>query len=105
MGEVSPLELEEAFEKVVESMVENKFIRCIADCTKLTGGHSIVDLYSLIGRMDHAGIPRNLKEAVIINSNKEIQALGSFYGNASFNRGFNIRIFTDRTAALEWLDT
>jgi hypothetical protein len=80
-----------------------KQYRFFADCSEMTGGHSVVDLYNLIRKYETNGISRIMREAVILPKNPEAIPEVQFYETASFNNGYNVRIFTAHEEALSWL--
>jgi hypothetical protein len=77
--------------------------RLLGDCTKLAGGHSIIDLYLLADAVAVSGIPHTLKEAILLPSLAASSENVKFWETTCFNRGIRVRIFTDRQPALDWL--
>lgn len=75
----------------------------LADCTKLEGGHSVFDLYEIISFLDKMNLTHRMKEAIIFESNAQVIANVLFFETTARNRGFNVRIFTEREEALNWL--
>lgn len=69
----------------------------------MTGGHSITDLYELIAMLEQQDLGTGFREALLFPALPNLQELASFYETACFNRGINVRIFTDREASLAWL--
>jgi hypothetical protein len=102
-GMVRPDELEWTVLLAVDLAKQSGFFRFYSDLTDLAGGHSAGDLFALIARLEQLGLPRTLREAIVMSgpavAAKEVQ----FYEDACRNRGWNIRIFPDRAAALAWL--
>lgn len=68
----------------------------------MVGGHSIVDLYALIKLLESRDL-RGLKEAILMPSLQASRQDVEFYETACLNRGFNVKVFRDRQAALDWL--
>jgi hypothetical protein len=102
-GAVTPDELIAAFEVLAkEAQVRNSY-KILADCSHLEGGHSILNLYYLIDLIEKAGIPHTMMEAIIQPQLTATQEEVRFYETACLNRGYNVRIFANREAALEWL--
>ena len=102
-GNISNEELIEAVLASVHLAREKGSFLFLADCTKMTGGHSIVDLYELISLYEKLEIPRNMREAIILPVIPEPVDKVRFYETASTNRGYTVRIFDDREQALVWL--
>jgi hypothetical protein len=102
-GVVRPDELEQAVLRAVDLARKSGIFRFYTDLTGLAGGHSVGDLFALIAGLEQQGLPRTLREAIVLSGTslaaKEVQ----FYEDACRNRGWNIRIFPDRESALTWL--
>jgi hypothetical protein len=82
---------------------ENNIKLFLADCTTMSGGHSVMDLYGLIEMFEILKIERDVKEAVIMTSLQDSIDEIRFYETACKNRGFNVRIFKDKDEAVAWL--
>lgn len=103
IGNVTPEELYMALKNSVLLSRENNTILFLSDCTDMIGGHSVVDLYGLIGMFDNLDLSPDSKEAIIMKSlQSSIQEI-KFYETACKNRGFNVKIFTGREDAVAWL--
>lgn len=77
--------------------------RYLCDCSGLTGGHGVFDLYALAERLHEFGMPPGAHEAVIV-SRLPAQAMdASFWETVCRNRGFKVRTFADRASAVAWL--
>lgn len=78
----------------------------LADCTELTGGHTLADLYFLASQLGNDAFTVRIREAVLMprspTATKATEAV-SFWEVAGSNRGLEIRVFDDRVAALAWL--
>lgn len=102
-GQVSPDELDACLMAAKAMAVRTGVMKIMADCLGLTGGHGIMDLFELISRFDSMGIPRTIKEAVLLPNIPSMQKDVSFYETACLNRGYNVRVFHDRADAVRWL--
>jgi len=102
-GVITQSELTEAVMENISLVNEHGIFRLLGDCTALEGGHSIFDLYYLVDTVISAGIPGNLKEAVILPSLQASAEKVKFWETACLNRGFKVRLFQDRASALDWL--
>ena len=77
--------------------------RFLADCSMLTGGHTIFDLYFLAREISIAANLEALKEAVLLPSYASWIEKINFWETIGINRGFQVRIFRDRKLAIAWL--
>jgi hypothetical protein len=102
-GVVRPDELERAVLLAVDLARQSGVFRFYTDLTNLTGGHSVGDLFALIAVIEQLGLPRTLREAIVMSGSALAAQDVQFYEDACRNRGWNIRIFPDRADALTWL--
>lgn len=102
-GSVSPEELKDAFIAAVILSKKENTTMFLADCTKMAGGHSLIDLYSLITLLESIGIGRKMKEALILPFLKSSVKDVNYYETACLNRGFNVKIFQNSQDAIAWL--
>lgn len=103
VGELSRAELMAALAATLEATRSEQSRRVFADCSALTSGHSLVDLYdaAVSAAADPEALP--LREAVLIPKSEAAADLVSFWETAATNRGLQVRTFTDRAEALAWL--
>ncbi len=102
-GEVSPAELEKAVRAAIALATESKTFRFFTDVTGLAGGHSAGDLFAVIGLLEGMGLPRTLREAIVVPRSTLAAPDVQFYEDACRNRGWNVRLFPDRESAMAWL--
>jgi hypothetical protein len=95
--------LREAVRRTLEVSVERGTSRFLADCSRLEGGHSVLDLFDLAEELSGGNADRKLKEAVILPRKAGPAANADFWETACRNRGFNVRLFQAREVAIEWL--
>ena len=81
--------------------------RFLADCSALTGGHSIFDLYEVLQTLGPDSPFAGAREAVLLaeHPGDEMVRNMEFWKTACQNRGIDVRVFHDRAAALAWLGT
>ena len=103
LGKVTPQELHQALVAAVSLSKENNTQLFLADCTEMEGGHSVIDLYSLISLYDNIGLKLGMREALLMPSMQSPKADVEFYETACLNKGYNVRIFTDLDSAVKWL--
>lgn len=101
-GDVSAKELIEAVDATIEISKRESTTFILADCTKMVGGHSLIDLYSLIKIFVTRDL-RGLKEALLLPSANAPLQFVKFYETACQNRGFNVKVFHDYSEAVDWL--
>lgn len=82
---------------------EHNTFHLLADCTTFTGGHTIADLYALLGQVVAQGFAAQVREAVILPADPSLRQQVVFWETIGQNRGLNVRVFDDREAALAWL--
>lgn len=75
----------------------------LGDCTAMEGGHSVVDLYPLVDLLEASNTARTYREAIILPTLSAPAKDVAFWETAAKNRGFTIRLFTNREEALRWL--
>lgn len=102
-GLVTKDELVEAFFSTAGILRGGNILKVLADCTSMTGGHSVTDLYGLIDLFEAAGMPRNIKEAIILPELKDTLENVRFYETACLNRGYNVKICREHDEAVKWL--
>lgn len=101
-GKVSPQELNDALDATRELADREQTAKVLANCLDMTGGHSVLDLYSLISRYDWQVI-RELQEALVMPHRSFIAKIVRFYETAAVNRALKVRVFDNREAAWDWL--
>ncbi len=102
-GTVSAEEYKNALVEFVIFQKEHRRLLVLTDLTDMVVTPSILNVYDAINMFENMGIHRNTSEALIIPANKFAVENVKFYENACQNRGFNVRLFTDRDEALKWL--
>lgn len=102
-GEVSPVELERGVRAAVGLASQSGIYRFFTDVTDLTGGHSAGDLFAVVSLLEAMGLPRTLREAIVVPASTLAAPDVQFYEDACRNRGWNVRLFPDRESAMAWL--
>lgn len=102
-GVISPRELKQAHDAVGAAFAENGTLLCLADCTQMSGGPSVVDLFEKAARIASDPSARLVKEAILSSDSPEAARIVDFYQTAAINRGINVAVFTDREKAVAWL--
>jgi hypothetical protein len=103
-GDLDPVELREAVDATLLLSQEHSASRFLGDCSGLLGGHSVFDLYGLVEFLQSVGFPDGFKEALLVPPEQAANAPDfEFWETACLNRGFEVRMFTDRADAMDWL--
>ena len=102
-GDIAHKDLIAAFETAFKTGIENNTMVYLADCSHLTGGHTVFDLYNLLDLYEENNVPHSLKEAIIIPDMDSLVEKVEFYEIAASNRGYNIKLFRTKDEALLWL--
>jgi len=75
----------------------------LGDCSELGAPDSLVDIYTLVKFYETLPVDPGAKEALVLPAAQAVQHDLGFYETVAQNRGFNVRLFTDREHALAWL--
>ena len=102
-GILTPSELSDAARETLTLARTSGRNLLLGDCTALVGGHSIADLYSLANAIRSSGEGYSLKEAVLLPSLPTSIEMVKFWEDVCHTRGFNVRVFSNRQSALDWL--
>jgi len=103
LGSLTPNELEEAARETIRMGIECGSSLFLGDCSRLSGGHSPMDLYLLANIVQDSPMGRTAKEAILLPARASAQSEVRFWETTARNRGLDIRIFGDRSSALAWL--
>ena len=79
--------------------------KCLADCSDLEGGHSVIDLFQLVQMLETAGVDRSVREAIVMPLRQDKARDVAFWETSCRNRGYSVRLFANTDSALEWLAT
>lgn len=102
-GQVTKEDLFDALLASSQLMQQHQCYRVLANCTQLTGGHTIVDLAVLLSGLDHSQVSSKFREAVLVPEDKNLIYLTEFYEMNARTKGYNVQMFRDRQVALVWL--
>jgi hypothetical protein len=102
-GVITPQELEDALRAILKLGRESGTTRILADCTGMTGGHSVFDLYYLIDLYEKENVPHQMKEAILLPALPEKLDDVKFYETACLNKGYDVRLFEMADDARSWL--
>lgn len=78
----------------------------LVDLTTVDLNSSLLDIYQMPAQQyTEQGLARNSRVAVVVPPSGKVIEYAEFYETASVNRGWDVRIFHDRAAALAWLQS
>jgi hypothetical protein len=102
-GLVPPQELGQSVQSAIAIGLRERVGRCLTDCSRIEGGHSLFDLLAQIDNIQVNSHQVAIKEALIMPATADSAERAQFWEDACRNRGLNVRIFPERGAALAWL--
>ena len=103
IGMLKAHDLQEALAAGIKLGREHDTWLVLADCSRLDGGHTIVDLFGLAAALAELGAAQRFREALIAPVNPDVAETVKFWETTSLNRGLQVRMFPERDAAVEWL--
>jgi hypothetical protein len=102
-GRFSVEELNEVVVATLDLGREEESNLYLGDCSHLEAPDSLVDVYGLVEFYESLPVDRRSKEAIVLPAAQKAQADLVFYETAALNRGFEVRVFVERDAAIAWL--
>jgi len=103
-GRVAPVEVQEAIRAALAMAVERQCRRFLVDAADLQNSSgTLTDTYDLPKVFEHFPDIRTYKDAIILPRRKAEAHDIKFFETTARNRGFNVRVFSDRQAAIDWL--
>ena len=76
----------------------------LIDDSELEDAGSVVDLYNLPTLYEEQGLERGSKGAVVLpTANAKVAEDARFHETVCLNRGWQVKVFTDRQEAIDWL--
>ena len=104
IGEITSDDLQELTSTLIELEKEKGSNGFLIDTTQMEFAASIVDLYKIPAiQYIEEGADRLACVAVILSDSIKEKEAVEFYETASINRGWNVRAFSERQEAIEWL--
>jgi hypothetical protein len=75
----------------------------LADAREMTLTAQTTELYHLPDTFEEQGLTRHYRVAMVISDDSDQKESFTFFETVFVNRGFQMRLFSKRDAALEWL--
>ncbi|MBN1779788.1 STAS/SEC14 domain-containing protein [bacterium] len=89
--------------EVVTLAKEKKSLAILTEFTAVIMNVSLIDVFKLTELYEQVGMDHHSKIAVLVSAADLNMEELQFYETVCFNRAWNIRIFTERDEAIEWL--
>lgn len=102
-GKVTNDELENAMHEAAKLTIEKGSKLILADCTQLTEGHTVFDLYFIVPLFKKYSIRPDFIEAIVYPISPAMQQLASFFETLLINNGIKAKAFKERKDAITWL--
>lgn len=91
----------ETVRKAISKLKEHNCNKCIFDHRATNAIARTMDSYKRPTEYEDLGLERNVRTAIVF---RELNEDLKFYETVCKNRGWNVRIFIDYDAAIDWLD-
>jgi hypothetical protein len=102
-GAVIPDDLTSVTAEAFALAQENGTFHVLTDCSTMTSNPSVFTLYDLASTIEHLGLARVYREALVESEDRSHETEFEFYENTMVNRGLSVRRFRHREDALAWL--
>lgn len=103
-GRVALEEIQETIRAALAMAVERRCRRFLVDAVDLqSSGGTLTDTYELPKVFEHFADIRTYKDAIILPRRKPEAQDIKFFETTARNRGYNVRVFSDRQTAIDWL--
>ena len=99
-GSVGSDEFAHSVERAIDLATAHVSFLFLSDLTDLEKGPAPGDLFAMIQMLETRGLPRTLREALVVSPRFPDPGDARFYEDACRNRGWDIRIFPDRKSGL-----
>ena len=97
----------EDFEKQTREAVELGRLKNarlgLSDCTRLTGNLDTLELFDFPKMYERVGLPKSHKLAILMSEELAASEGVEFFETVCRNRGWQIRVFSARESAFQWL--
>lgn len=96
-------EMSESVSAIRTLASEHNTYKVLCDCSGLTGGHSITDVFAFANNLIDTGNAHKYKQAIILPVPDEMIDNLKYYETYGGNRSMTIKLFRDRQDAIDWL--
>jgi len=97
-GDLSKEDVLDTIARVAQTSAQSGIDKILEDTSGLMNAPGFVDLFDI-----SANFPRKYKHALLMRRTQPTAERVAFFETVGRNRGHRVRLFTDREAALQWL--
>jgi len=102
-GTITGEDLQKAAIERIAASKSNSYYRCLANLSGSTLSASLLNIHNLPEvQFEEEAMNIETKIAILTHNENE---MAEYFASVSRNRGWKVNTFTNRTAALEWLQT
>ena len=102
-GKVTNEELEHSVHEAAKLSLEKDSRLVLADCTHMTEGHTVFDLYFIVPLLKKYELRPDFIEAIVYPLAPAMFQLASFFETVLINNGIKGKAFKERKDAISWL--
>jgi len=102
-GDTTASDIRDASVEAITLIKQHDVTIALVDSSAQTKTSSIDELSELPGLYKHEGLPHAVRIAFVEPDHEELKSPALFYELVCVNRGWNIRRFSRRDAAINWL--
>jgi hypothetical protein len=103
IGKVTNEELEHSVHEAAKLSLEKDSRLVLADCTHMTEGHTVFDLYFIVPLLKKYKLRPDFIEAIVYPLAPAMFQLASFFETVLINNGIKGKAFKERKDAISWL--
>ncbi|HCC46708.1 MAG TPA: hypothetical protein DEQ38_01095 [Elusimicrobia bacterium] len=102
-GEVTSQEILDCLTKTIAMAAKTGNFKILADCRRMTGGHSKMVLEFVASVLAEKVPPAGFREAVLLPDAEERKDFAEHYERSARELGYEVRLFLEEGEALDWL--
>jgi hypothetical protein len=104
-GKVSLKEIQDQTIRGLELVREYNCKRCLSDCSAMQSELNTIEIHRIVTLYNDITMPHSIRIAVLLPTELTQQTRDDFqfYETIAVNQGYQVRLFTSRQMALDWL--
>lgn len=102
-GEVTSPEILDCLTKTIAQAAKTGNFKILADCRRMTGGHSKMVLEFVASVLAEKVPPAGFREAVLLPDEDELMGFAEHYERSARELGYEVRLFREEKEAFDWL--